>query len=68
MLIKDRDPAEKAVAQLTDLLSLNLSSTKKFRTENKILPNRTFCLEDINITPVPGASNQDAAATYDYAI
>lgn len=36
MLIKDRDPAEKAVAQLTDLLSLNLSSTKKFLIEREL--------------------------------
>ncbi|MEE4265384.1 MAG: nuclease-related domain-containing protein, partial [Desulfobacteraceae bacterium] len=30
------DPAEKAVAQLTDLLSLNLSSTKKFLIEREL--------------------------------
>jgi len=36
MLIKDRDPAERAVAQLTDLLSLNLSSTKKFLIEREL--------------------------------
>jgi Nuclease-related domain len=36
MLIKDRDPAEKAVAQLTDLLSLPLSSTKKFLIEREL--------------------------------
>lgn len=36
MLIKDRDPAEKAVAQLTDLLSLNLSSPKKFLIEREL--------------------------------
>ena len=36
MLIKDRDPAQTAVAQLTDLLSLNLSSTKKFLIEREL--------------------------------
>jgi hypothetical protein len=36
MIIKDRDPAEKAVAQLTDLLSLDLSSTKKFLVEREL--------------------------------
>jgi len=36
MIIKDRDPAEKAVAQLTDLLSLNLSPTKKFLIEREL--------------------------------
>ena len=36
MLIKDRDPAQKAVAQLTDLLSLNLSATKKFLIEREL--------------------------------
>jgi len=36
MIIKDRDPAEKAVAQLTDLLSLDLSSAKKFLVEREL--------------------------------
>jgi len=36
MIIKDRDPAEKAVAQLTDLLSLDLSSAKKFLIEREL--------------------------------
>jgi hypothetical protein len=36
MLIKDRDPAEKAVEQLTDLLSLNLGSSKKFLIEREL--------------------------------
>ena len=36
MLIKDRDPAQRAVAQLTDLLSLNLSATKKFLIEREL--------------------------------
>ena len=36
MLIKDRDPAQKAVEQLTDLLSLNLSATKKFLIEREL--------------------------------
>ena len=36
MIIKDRDPAEKAIAQLTDLLSLNLSSAKKFLVEREL--------------------------------
>jgi len=36
MIIKDRDPAEEAVAQLTDLLSLNLSATKKFLIEREL--------------------------------
>ncbi len=36
MLIKDRDPAEQAVAQLTDLLSLNLSPAKKFLIEREL--------------------------------
>ncbi len=42
MIIKDRDPAEKAVAQLTDLLSLDLSSAKKFlvaRELKRLNPN-----------------------------
>ena len=36
MIIKDRDPTEKAVAQLTDLLSLDLSSAKKFLVEREL--------------------------------
>lgn len=36
MLIKDRDPAEKAVAQLTDLLSLDIGATKKFLIEREL--------------------------------
>jgi hypothetical protein len=36
MLIKDRDPAEKAVEQLKDLLSLNLSSSKRFLIEREL--------------------------------
>ena len=36
MLIKDRDPDQKAVAQLTDLLSLNLSAAKKFLIEREL--------------------------------
>ncbi len=42
MIIKDRDPAEKAVAQLKDLLSLDLSSTKRFLIERelkRLMPN-----------------------------
>ena len=43
MIIKDRDPVEKAVAQLTDLLSLDLSSAKKFLVERelkRLVPSR----------------------------
>lgn len=43
MIIKDRDPAEKAVAQLTDLLSLDISATKKFLIERelkRLIPQR----------------------------
>ena len=36
MLIKDRDPAEKAIEELTDLLSLNLSPSKKFLVEREL--------------------------------
>ena len=36
MIIKDRDPVEKAVAQLTDLLSLDLSSAKNFLIEREL--------------------------------
>lgn len=42
MIIKDRDPAEKAVAQLTDLLSLDIGSAKKFlvaRELKRLNPN-----------------------------
>ena len=43
MLIKDRDPVQEAVAQLMDLLSLNLGPTKKFLIERELKrlePNR----------------------------
>ena len=43
MIIKDRDPAEKAVAQLTDLLSLDISATQKFLIERelkRLMPQR----------------------------
>lgn len=36
MLIKDRDPAQTAIAQLKELLSLNLSATKKFLIEREL--------------------------------
>ena len=36
MIIKDRDPVEKAVAQLTGLLSLDLNPTKKFLVEREL--------------------------------
>ena len=36
MLIKDRDPCEKAVAQLTDLLSLDIGASKKFLIEREL--------------------------------
>ena len=36
MIIKDRDPAENAVEQLTDLLSLDLSAAKKFLIEREL--------------------------------
>ena len=36
MLIKDRDPAEKALEQLSELLSLNISATKKFLIEREL--------------------------------
>ena len=36
MLIKDRDPCEKAVAQLSDLLSLDIGTTKKFLIEREL--------------------------------
>ena len=36
MLIKDRDPCENAVAQLTDLLSLDIGATKKFLVEREL--------------------------------
>jgi len=36
MLIKDRDPAEKAIEQLSELLSLNISATKKFLIEREL--------------------------------
>ena len=36
MIIKDRDPAEKAVEQLTDLLSLDISTAKKFLIEREL--------------------------------
>ena len=36
MLIKDRDPAEKAIEQLTDLLSLNLCPSKKFLVQREL--------------------------------
>ena len=36
MLIKDRDPCENAVAQLTDLLSLDIGAAKKFLVEREL--------------------------------
>jgi hypothetical protein len=36
MLIKDRDPAEKAREQLSELLSLNISTTQKFLIEREL--------------------------------
>ena len=36
MLIKDRDPCDNAVAQLTDLLSLDIDAAKKFLVEREL--------------------------------
>lgn len=36
MLIKDRDPCENAIAQLTDLLSLDIGAAKKFLIEREL--------------------------------
>jgi len=52
----------------TDTLAKVAAKLAAMNKPNLIDYRRIFCLEDLNITPAPGASNQDAVATCDYAI